>query len=778
MNRCNIFDAQKFLNSIFENCKKGQVEFRFLPSKKQIFINLDQLLQYRCFLSDQNIFFGVATRNGGGGKDCIVEIPALWIDVDIKELSMEKILLKLDEFLLKPSAIVYSGGGIHAYWFLKEPAYRDEIPEVENILKRLSFYFGADMAATDASRILRIPGTFNLKYNPPRLTILDKLDSSLTYNLIDFDFLPEAEQVEKANKTCEFQDDWQNHLLMGVPEGMRNQTAARLAGRYFAKGLNEEEVLVALEGWNRRNPEPLPEKELKSVVKSISKTHMRDHINEKIIQDKSQMVISADFPGLVDFVIDDNGDVAFLIKENSSLRVTNIFETKDKVIKPPDQIHLPFKLPRATNVFEYFKSDDDKQLFKDIVSYFKRFSSIPDELWNILTCKVFLTYIQDHPDIYYLPELLFWAEPEHGKSRTGKAAVYVSYRGIHLVDLREANLFRYSQNLKATLFFDIKDLWKKVVQNKCEDILLSRHEKGAKVGRVLHPERGPFKDMTYFDVYGPTILATNEPVHKILNTRCITISMPYKLGKYEKPLPEKAQELKERLTAWRARVMDKPLPEIEPIQGLNGRLWDISEPLLRVCKMVYPDAMRNLINALLIIAGERLEDKKESIEGEILTILHELSPENVPEWSIKTSKLLEKLNEDRPEGHKHTPQYLGIKLKAMGIKTRRVHGYSEILLNRTEFKSLTTEFGVENNLQYSPETLPNSTTLKNAEKSIICLGRELEESFENSTQTLPEKIIENKGDLSLVESGRELFEVSEKNLVNDEDNYLDIAIED
>ncbi len=79
---------------------------------------------------------------------------------------------------------------------------------------------------------------------------------------------------------------------------------------------------------------------------------------------------------------------------------------------------------------------------------------------------VFLSYIHDHEDVHYLPILLFWAVPERGKSRTGKSIIYVAFRGIHLIDLRETNIFRFSQNLKATLFFDIMDLWKKAEETK------------------------------------------------------------------------------------------------------------------------------------------------------------------------------------------------------------------------------------------------------------------------------------------------------------------------
>jgi hypothetical protein len=251
-------------------------------------------------------------------------------------------------------------------------------------------------------------------------------------------------------------------------------------------------------------------------------------------------------------------------------------------------------------------------------------------------------------------------------------------------------------------------------------------------------------------------MATNEAVHKILDTRCISITMPNRPGKYEDPKPEKAQELKERLTAWRLKVLDKPLPEIKTTGGLNGRLWDISKPMLQVCKLVCPEKLDILINTLLEIAKQKTEDKRAGIDGQIINDLYELSPkeESVPEWTIWTSKLLDELNENRPEGHKLTPQYLGRKLKAIGITTRKVHGHSEILLNKIEFDILLIQYGIIEALPPG-ETLPNATTRPSQDISSTSTGRELVESQGNATETLPAQDVENKEVRSLVESGRE-----------------------
>lgn len=58
-----------------------------------------------------------------------------------------------------------------------------------------------------------------------------------------------------------------------APEGERNDTAARLAGRVIAKGMSLAETLQMVREWNARNPVPLPDSEIETTVCSIARTH-------------------------------------------------------------------------------------------------------------------------------------------------------------------------------------------------------------------------------------------------------------------------------------------------------------------------------------------------------------------------------------------------------------------------------------------------------------------------------------------------------------------------
>ena len=406
--------------------------------------------------------------------------------------------------------------------------------------------------------------------------------------------------------------------------------------------------------------------------------------------------LSAYFTGLIDVCEGEEGESLFLTQRSGERFLQETAVTESCEVVPPQKHHFPYIIPRASKVLSYAERED-KALYSDVMAYLQRFSALDEDQWSIVAHYVFLTYLHDHKSVGYCPILLFFAVPERGKSRTGKSVSYVAFRGVHLIELREANVFRYSQNLHGTLFFDLMDVWKKAERNGCEDVLLGRYEKGQKCSRILYPDRGPFKDTVYYEIFGPTIVATNEPLHKILDTRCLPIIMPNRPGNYENPSPDLALDLKERLTAWRARHLYEHLPDIEPIDGISGRLWDITKPLFQVGSLVNPAGRNLLKKAILGIAGERCDSKKDTTEGRIIGIIKDLSAEkdfeHLREWTIKTSEILQKFNEGRPVDKHVTSQWIGKKLKSLSLRHRTVNGRSEIMFAWKEYWTLVEQYG-------------------------------------------------------------------------------------
>ncbi len=70
------------------------------------------------------VYFAPCLRREKVGKaESAALLPALWVDIDCDGDAnrYNAAFDKLNSFELKPSAIVDSGGGLHAYWFLAEP---------------------------------------------------------------------------------------------------------------------------------------------------------------------------------------------------------------------------------------------------------------------------------------------------------------------------------------------------------------------------------------------------------------------------------------------------------------------------------------------------------------------------------------------------------------------------------------------------------------------------------------------------------------------------------
>lgn len=90
----------------------------------------------------------------------------------------------IEEPRLKPSLIIAtSPNHYHAYWFLNEPV---EAVDWEGAAKGWSQEIGADPGGWDATQVLRVPSTFNYKYNPPHGIYVQSFEPGYTYDLEQF----------------------------------------------------------------------------------------------------------------------------------------------------------------------------------------------------------------------------------------------------------------------------------------------------------------------------------------------------------------------------------------------------------------------------------------------------------------------------------------------------------------------------------------------------------------------------------------------------------------
>lgn len=157
-----------------------------------------------------NAYYGVClcpptASNHRATAQSVLYAPALWVDIDVKSPHHSKENLPphdaaaynilLEALPLAPSAIIYTGGGLHAYWFLHEPlSLEDDADRVQfasvlkgwqSMLRKAMRQNHWDLDAThDLARIMRIPGSYN--HNAGKETSIGFLDDSMRYSLEDF----------------------------------------------------------------------------------------------------------------------------------------------------------------------------------------------------------------------------------------------------------------------------------------------------------------------------------------------------------------------------------------------------------------------------------------------------------------------------------------------------------------------------------------------------------------------------------------------------------------
>ena len=207
--------------TLFEGCK-GYLEIRTIsPDKevKQYYYKpkeLKRLINDLKTFENTNIYFGVCPRSERKGDEAhIKEIRALWVDLDTGGLEV------LKTFKPTPSMIISSGNGYHLYWLL------NRIYEVKNEATLLSFkgytkglaeHLKGD-SAFDLSRVLRVPGTLNLKDKKAKEVKLVAFSPEKRYKLSQFDsFYVKVEPVKI--------DDIQLKDLKNIPERLKSELAS------------------------------------------------------------------------------------------------------------------------------------------------------------------------------------------------------------------------------------------------------------------------------------------------------------------------------------------------------------------------------------------------------------------------------------------------------------------------------------------------------------------------------------------------------------------------
>jgi hypothetical protein len=159
-------------------------------------------------------------RTKGGGKNTVSRVVTLWADYDLYKFgkTKEEGLEYLQNLSCPPSMIVFTGGGLQPYWILAEPARSaEDMARSERIINAFTLWWGIDKGVKDYSRILRAPGTPNIKYDPPRMCRIEQSDNGARYSLDELEAM-----IPSEYRSPQFSSSSKSHSGKGAGREHRN----------------------------------------------------------------------------------------------------------------------------------------------------------------------------------------------------------------------------------------------------------------------------------------------------------------------------------------------------------------------------------------------------------------------------------------------------------------------------------------------------------------------------------------------------------------------------
>ncbi|HKR31463.1 MAG TPA: DNA-primase RepB domain-containing protein [Terriglobales bacterium] len=182
-----------------------------------------------------DIYIGMNALKDGAysrTKRDIHEIKHVYLDLDYRGSEALKAIHNSDE-VPKPNFVLDTSPGKHqVIWKVADATPQ----EAEDLQQRMAHEFGADLAATDASRVLRLPGFANKKYDAECFVRVTK-HSEKTYKLRDFKIASGPAKGERTPK--------QQQLRSGGPPETITQSERdwAYAKRALARGDDPEEII-------------------------------------------------------------------------------------------------------------------------------------------------------------------------------------------------------------------------------------------------------------------------------------------------------------------------------------------------------------------------------------------------------------------------------------------------------------------------------------------------------------------------------------------------------
>jgi len=303
-----------------------------------------------------------------------------------------------------------------------------------------------------------------------------------------------------------------------------------------------------------------------------------------------------------------------------------------------------FLLPIATEVLNAYEKNDGS-LFADLLRISHEYVDLKEIDRLIMVSTIFTSYIIHHPDVHYLPIVFMSSEPNRGKSHILKFTAFNGYRGKWWRTFNLAACQRYNDGFHSINCLDVEDFAKSISTQNHMDFVLGKIEKGCTIPKVNRPSAERYDQSDEYDPYGLLVVGSNTQIpgnFTALKTRLLPIEnilSRNKAGIKKPDDPRLFLEFRNRLTAWKAKMMQKRLSTRGHID-FEGRLYDMGETFLMVLNEVAPQYYDMMVDYLKKVERRRLADLSETGEAVVLTVIRRMVSEESAAHFLKTGNKL------------------------------------------------------------------------------------------------------------------------------------------
>jgi hypothetical protein len=521
----------------------------------------------------------------------------VYADLDVGERKPHKrkieALCRIRDAGPNPNIIVESGTGLHPYWLVKPCEVTKE--RFERLLRTISTKLDGDSGAARATRLMRVPNTYNWKYEDGKLAKARFL-SKIRYRFEDLEALWNVDEDDS-----------------GTNEGSQPATYAKL----FADHLNGFRS-------SRNSAE----------ATALCPFHPDKHPSFSV-----------------------NLDTGLWKCHSSKCRAKGNLEQFWQRLKVPSPKGLEVRrFPRLRTITadeELTTEAVFEATHKHIISQIHFTQS-----WQPVVVALWAMGTYLHMQFPCYGHLWLNSPTTHsGKSKLLSVLWTVCYKALEpQLEPTSAALFRFPSVIGGTLLLDEVDNLDP--QKRSEVIAILNHYNSNGVVVRATPGKNKKFTLEKLPVYCPKVIAGINNLPTTLQDRCIKIFLHRKSGSevVKRFMPgsfEALEPLRNQLDAWSVRDALRILAAYRDHgrlgipSNVDDRARDILEPLFAISTVLPKWVRDKLVDAAESIAKDRNYEEQESntvVQG--LQILKERFPEGKRVWSLRTEDAVELFSEE------------------------------------------------------------------------------------------------------------------------------------